>query len=118
MRYTFLLRWVLGTGITLAVFYFGRGIAVSSLYRGLMLAILIGLANAAAPHLLSTFSFARTMLTIGLAMLVTNAFLLYLAQALHLGIRFASWQSLELGAVVIAVITWFSSIAIDPKLTS
>ena len=118
MRYTFLLRWILGTGITLAVFYFGSGIAVSSFYKGLMVAFLIGLANAAAPHLIGAFSFARTMLTIGLAMLVANAFLLYLAQVLNLGVRFSSWQSLELGAVVIATITWFSSLAVDSKLTS
>lgn len=83
-----------------------------------MVALLIGLANAATPHLISTFSFARTLLTVGLAMLVVNALLLHLAQYWHLGVYFASWQSLQLGAVVIATITWFSSLAVDSKLTT
>jgi uncharacterized membrane protein YvlD (DUF360 family) len=114
----FLIRWLLAAGITLAVFYFSTGVSVSSFYNASMIAILIGLANAAAPHLIGTFSFARTILTVGLAMLVVNALLLHSASYLHLGVQFASWQSLQLAAIMIATITWFSSLAVDSKLTS
>jgi putative membrane protein len=116
MNLSFLRRWAIGSVAGAIVFLVGKGVSFDSLYAACMIALLLGAANAALPHLISMMTFMRTVLTLGLATLIVNALLLHILQQASLGIHFQSFDAMLLIAIMISTISWFSTMAMDTPL--
>ena len=116
MNVSFLRRWAIGFGAAGVVFVVGQGSTFVSLYAAFVIVLLIGLLNASLPYVLSMMTGMQNILTLGLTTLIINTFVLYILQEAHLGIRFASFNSLVLIAIMISTIAWFSTLAMDTSL--
>lgn len=112
----FLIRFASGAGTTLFVLYFASGIRVDSLYAAIMVSVLIGLTNASIPYIVGMFSFAVSLITIGLFSLMVNIFMLYILSTLHIGLRSPSLTVTVATALTIAAIAVFITLALDSQL--
>lgn len=113
---SFLRRWVIGSVAAGVVFMVGQGIAFTSFYAACIIALMIGLLNAALPYIISMMTFMQSVLTLGLATLVVNALTLHILQEARLGVYFTSFDAMVLIAIMISTIAWFSTLAMDTSL--
>ncbi len=118
MTGSFLRRWALGSIASGIVFLAGGGVSFDTYYAAIMIALILGAANAAMPYIISMMTFMSTVLTLGLATLIANALLLNVLATAGLGIHFESFDRMLLIAIMISTIAWFSTMAMDRPLPS
>lgn len=106
-----LLRWAASAAALLIVAYFVPGVAVSGITAAFFAAAAIGFINATLGAVIKFFAWPLRMVTLGLASLVINAFMLMLAAAIVPGFRVDGFIAAVLGSalltIVSAVIGWF-----------
>ena len=87
------------------------GITLSSrLVTVLIVAAIFGLVNAFVKPILTFFTFPLTILTLGLFLLVINAGMLQLTDALTDGLRVDGFWTSVFGGIVISLVSWVLSI--------
>ena len=110
-----LARWVAGT---LSIYLVGAllqgPIVVTDFAAAIWAGLALGLLNAFVRPLLVLFTLPATILTLGLFMLVINAFILVLVDYLVAGIEIAGFGWALLGALLISILSAIISAVIDP----
>jgi putative membrane protein len=106
MIYRLAVSWLINTvGVYLAA-TFVTGISVTGLGSALIAALVIGLLNAVLKPILIFFSIPFIALTLGLFLLVINAFLLFVASYFVSGFRVDGFLPALIGSIVISLISW------------
>ena len=110
-----LARWIAGT---LSIYAVGAllhpNILVADFATAIWAGFALGLLNAFLRPVLVLFTLPATILTLGLFMLVINAFILYLTGALVPGITIDGFGWALLGALLISILSAMISAIIDP----
>lgn len=112
----FLWRWLITTAIVMAAAYLVPGVSISSIYTAFMTALILGLVNAIIRPIIVLFTFPLTLVTLGLFLLVINAFLLWLVSLVVPGFTLASLSSVLIMTIVISIFSWFTNMLLDVKL--
>jgi putative membrane protein len=116
-----LLRWVASAvAVGIAVYLLEGRIEWDGRIETLfVVALILGLVNAIVRPIIKALACGIIVLTLGLALFVINALMLYLTGfiAAHLGYHFhpRDFVSALLGSLVISVATWFLSLLIKDK---
>src|SRR2546422_9993046 len=83
-----------------------RGIRVDSFVSALGAGLVLGLINAFVRPVLLILTLPITLLTLGLFLLILNAFCFWLVASLVKGFYVASFGSALLGSIVVTVVSW------------
>jgi putative membrane protein len=110
-----LARWVAGT---LSIYLVGAvlqgPIVVNDFAAAIWAGLALGLLNTFIRPVLVVFTLPATILTLGLFMLVINAFILLLVDSLVAGIEIAGFGWALLGALLISVFSAIITAVLDP----
>lgn len=82
------------------------GIRLESLVSALVAALVLGLINAVVRPVLVVLTFPITLLTLGLFLLVLNAFCLWLVSVFVSGFHVAGFWPAFWGALLVSVVSW------------
>lgn len=82
------------------------GIRLESLVSAVVAALALGLVNAVVRPVLVVLTFPITLLTLGLFLLVLNAFCLWLVSVLVSGFHVAGFWPAFWGALLVSVVSW------------
>jgi putative membrane protein len=101
----FLLTWLL-TAISLIITaWIVPGLAISGLTAALVAAVILGLVNAFVKPLLVLFTLPLTILTLGLFLLVVNAFALGLVGYFTPGFQVSGFLPALVGSLVLSLVS-------------
>jgi len=103
-----LLLWLLHAGIIFLVSLLLPGIQLHSFWSALMTALVLGLVNAIVRPVLVFLTLPAVVLSMGLFLLVINAFGLWLVAALVPGFEIATFWDALVASVVIALLATFA----------
>lgn len=110
----FVARWVAGTLAIYAVAWLLPGIEIRSFAAAIWAGLALGLLNAFLRPILIFFTLPATIVTLGLFLLVINAFILYLVGELVSGVEIHGFGSAFLGALLISVLSSLFYYLISP----
>ena len=99
-----LLNWLLSAAALLIVSHVVTGFHIDSLGTALIAAIIVGLLNATVGLLFKVITFPLTILTLGIFLLVVNAFVLELASKFVSGFHITGFGPAFWGAAVLAIL--------------
>jgi putative membrane protein len=102
----FLLRIVVYTLALLLAAHVVPGIRLESLVSAVVAALVLGLINAVVRPVLVVLTFPITLLTLGLFLLVLNAFCLWLVSVLVSGFHVAGFWPAFWGALLVSLVSW------------
>jgi putative membrane protein len=102
----FILRVVVYTLALLAAAHLVRGITLDGLGSAVIAALVLGVINAVVRPILVVLTFPITLLTLGLFLLVLNAFCLWLVSAFVPGFHVFGFWSAFWGALLVSVVSW------------
>jgi putative membrane protein len=102
----FILRIVVYTLGLLVAAYVVPGIRLDGLASALVAGLLLGLVNAIVRPVLVVLTFPITLLTLGLFLLVLNAFCLWLVSVFVSGFRVAGFWPAFWGALLVSLVSW------------
>ena len=97
-----------GVVVTLAVLLAAKvvpGIRVKSVGSAVVFAVVLGVLNILLKSVLVVFALPLVIVTLGLFLIVINAFLFWLADKLVKGVEVDGFGSCVLGSVVVSVVT-------------
>jgi len=98
--------------------YLVQGVHVRSLYIAFMIAVILGLVNSLVRPVLVLLTLPLTIVSLGLFLLVLNAFLLWLISWLIPGFDIDSFGASVIATLVISIFSWFINLILDPKFKS
>jgi putative membrane protein len=101
-----LLTWLINAVALLALPYLMHSVTVDNFGAALIAALLLGLVNTLIRPLLVLLTLPVTVVTLGLFILVINAFLFWLVAQLVEGFHVAGFWSAFLAAILYSVISW------------
>ena len=104
-----LIQWLVNAVAVYATAHILSGIHIKSFGAAILVALVLGLVNAVVRPVLVFFSIPFIIVTLGLFLLVINAFLLQFAAILVSGFSIDSFGWAVAGSVVISVISWVLS---------
>ncbi len=104
-----LIQWLINAVAVYATAHILDGIHLKSFGAAILVALVLGLVNAVVRPVLVFFSIPFIIVTLGLFLLVINAFLLQFAAILVSGFSIDSFGWAIAGSVVISVISWVLS---------
>ncbi len=110
-----LLNWLISALSIMLVTYIVPGFEVKSFVTALLVALVLGLVNALIRPILVILTLPITILSMGLFVLVINAVLLMLVDALIAGFSVSSFWTAALGSIVLAFIGWAANMVFKPK---
>jgi putative membrane protein len=102
----FLLRIVVYTLALLLAAHVVPGIRLESLVSALVAGLALGLVNAVVRPVLVVLTFPITLLTLGLFLLVLNAFCLWLVSVFVSGFHVAGFWPAFWGALLVSIVSW------------
>jgi putative membrane protein len=102
----FLLRIVVYTLALLVAAHVVPGIRLDGLMSAVVAGLLLGVVNAIVRPVLVLLTFPITLLTLGLFLLVLNAFCLWLVSAFVPGFHVAGFWPAFWGALLVSVVSW------------
>lgn len=102
----FIIRIVVYTLALLLAANIIPGIRLDSLTSALVAGLLLGLINAIVRPILVVLTFPITLLTLGLFLLVLNAFCLWLVSVFVPGFHVAGFWPAFWGALLVSVVSW------------
>ncbi|HET9922577.1 MAG TPA: phage holin family protein [Methylomirabilota bacterium] len=102
----FIIRIVVYTLALLLAANVVPGIRLDSLTSALVAGLLLGLINAIVRPILVVITFPITLLTLGLFLLVLNAFCLWLVSVFVSGFHVAGFWPAFWGALLVSVVSW------------
>ena len=82
------------------------GIQLDGLLSALVAGLLLGLVNAIVRPILVVLTFPITLLTLGLFLLVLNAFCLWLVSIIAAGFHVAGFWPAFWGALLVSIVSW------------
>ena len=100
-----LLRWLISAAIVYCIPYFVEGIWVKNFMSAIIASLVIGLFNTFLKPLLALLSLPIVILTFGLALLVINALLLWLAGSMLEGFEVNGFMPALYGSFIISIVT-------------
>jgi putative membrane protein len=103
------IRVLINTAAILLAAYVVPGLAVRDLTTALIAGLVLGLINAIVRPVLVILTFPITLVTLGLFLLVLNAFCLWLASRLVPGFEVQGFWAAVLGALIISAVSWLVS---------
>lgn len=83
-----------------------RGISLDSLASALVAGLVLGIINAVVRPILVVLTFPITLVTLGLFLLVLNAFCLWLVSVFVPGFHVTGFWAAFWGALVVSVVSW------------
>jgi putative membrane protein len=101
-----LLTWLINAAALLALPYLMHSVTVTNLGTALIAALLLGLVNTLIRPLLVLLTLPVTLVSLGLFILVINAFLFWLVAQLVEGFHVAGFGSAFLAAILYGIISW------------
>ncbi len=110
-----LLRWVIDAVAVIAVLYLLPHIVLDSLVVALVIALVLGLANAAARPVFVVLSLPLNPATLGIFVLVINAALLELFQLVFGSFDLGGILWLAIATVVIAILTTVINVLVSDE---
>jgi putative membrane protein len=111
----FLVRWVIGALALWVASVIVPGMEIHGVGNFLLAALLLGLVNAIVRPVVFLLTLPFTIVTLGLFLLVVNALMLQIVSWLFDPLRFHSFGSAVLAAIVVSLVNWFTSSWIGPK---
>lgn len=108
-----LLRWLINTGIIMALPYILSGIQVENFMAALVAAAVLGVVNAVIRPILVVLTLPINILTLGLFTFVINALMFMLAAQVVKGFHVDSFWSALLGSIILSVASTVLSSLID-----
>lgn len=110
-----LITWLIDAVAVYAAATFIDGISVKGISTTFLAALVIGLLNAIVKPILVLFSIPFIALTLGLFLLVINAFLLMIAAYFVADFRVDGFGTAVLGSIVITIVSWLLGMIVQPK---
>jgi len=104
-----LIVWIINALSLLALPYLFDSIRIDGLYTAMIVAVILGLANAVIRPLLVLLTFPITILTLGLFIFVINGLLFWFVASFVAGFTVAGFWPALFGAIAYSVISWLSS---------
>jgi putative membrane protein len=104
-----LIQWLINALAVYATAHILDGIHIKSFGAAILVALVLGLINAVVRPVLVFFSIPFIIVTLGLFLLVINAFLLQLSASLVNGFSIDSFGWAIAGSLVISAISWILS---------
>jgi len=111
----FLARWVAGTLAIYVVGWILPGIDVEDFATAIWAGLALGLLNAFLKPLLVFLTLPATLVTLGLFLLVINAFILYLVGELVPGVEIRGFGWAFLGALLISLLSSLLYALVSPE---
>ena len=108
-----ILRWLFTSLAILMLPSLINGIAVDDFGAAVAAAAILGVLNLLVRPILVFLTFPFTLISLGLFLLVINAFVLQLVGHLVEGFHIAGFGAAFLGALVVSVVSWISHWAVD-----
>lgn len=108
-----LVRWLILTLTIFMVPYLVPGIHVDGFGAALATAAILGILNVLVKPILLVFTFPLTLVSLGLFILVINAFVFQLAGSLVRGIEIKSFASAFFGAIVVSLVSWITNLSTE-----
>jgi putative membrane protein len=102
----FILRIIVYTLALLLAAHVVPGIRLDGLASALVAGLLLGLVNAIVRPILVVLTFPITLLTLGLFLLVLNAFCLWLVSVFVSGFQVAGFWPAFWGALLVSIVSW------------
>ena len=99
-----LLTWLINAGALMALPYLLSSVTITHFGAALVAALVLGLVNTLIRPILLVLTLPVTVLSLGLFILVINAFLLWLTDKLMSRLEITSWASLFFGAILLSLI--------------
>ena len=110
----FLVRWAIGALALWVASAIVPGMEIHGAGNFLLAALLLGLVNAIVRPIILLLTLPLTILTLGLFLLVVNALMLQIVSWLFDPLRFHSFGSAVVAAIVVSLVNWFTSSWIGP----
>jgi putative membrane protein len=101
-----LVTWLINAAALLALPYLMHSVTVSNFSTALVAALILGLVNTLIRPVLVLLTLPVTLLSMGLFILVINAFLFWLVAQLVEGFHVAGFGSAFLAAILYSIISW------------
>jgi putative membrane protein len=101
-----LFTWLINALALLALPYLMRSVTVSDFATALVAALVLGLVNTLIRPLLVLLTLPVTLVTLGLFILIINAFLFYAVAQVVEGFHVASFGSAFVAAILYSIISW------------
>ena len=101
--------------LLVAAYLLRPGIQLDGLASALVAALLLGLVNAIVRPILVVLTFPITLLTLGLFLLVLNAFCLWLVSVFVPGFHVAGFWPAFWGALIVSVVSWILTALISDR---
>jgi putative membrane protein len=111
----FILRIIVYTLALLVAAYVVPGIRLDGLASALVAGLLLGLINAIVRPILVVLTFPITLLTLGLFLLVLNAFCLWLVSVFVSGFQVTGFWPAFWGALLVSVVSWILTALISDR---
>ncbi|MFA5954497.1 MAG: phage holin family protein [Patescibacteria group bacterium] len=104
-----LYRWLLSAVALLLAAAIIPGIHVDGLFYALIVALILGFANAILRPIIVLLTLPINILTLGLFTFVINGFLFWFVSIVTEGFVVDNFSSAFLGAIIVSAISWFGS---------
>ncbi len=95
--------------------YFIPGVTVADFLTAIVVAFVLGLLNAILKPILVVLTIPVTVLTLGLFLLVINAFIIQIAAHFVKGFEVSSFGVALLFGILLAVISWLLELPVKPR---
>ena len=102
----FVIRVLVNAGAILLAAHFVAGLQVQSLTTALIAGLVLGVINAIVRPVLVFLTFPFTLLTLGVFLLVLNAFCLWLTSVFVPGFSVQGFWAAFLGALIVSFVSW------------
>ena len=102
----FVIRVLVNAGAILLAAHLVSGLHVESLTTALVAGLVLGLINAIVRPILVVLTLPFTLLTLGLFLLVLNAFCLWLTSVFVPGFAVQGFWAAFLGALIVSLVSW------------
>ena len=107
-----IVRWIVTTIAVLIVPHLVSGVTVKSATTAVLAGLILGILNALVRPVLIILTLPLTIVTLGIFILVINAFMFELAGALVPGLHVASFWSAFFAAIVVSIVSWIASLIV------
>jgi putative membrane protein len=104
-----LLRWLINALVILSLPYILPGITVRNFYIALIVALVLGILNALVRPILVVLTLPINILTLGLFILIINAFLVWVVSTFIKGFDVSGFLPVFVAGLVLSVVSWLSN---------
>ncbi|KAF1009888.1 MAG: phage holin family protein [Burkholderia sp.] len=106
---TVILTWIINAIALLLIAYLVPSIYIKSFWTALLIAVVLGLINTIIRPALILLTLPVTIVTLGLFILVVNAFCFWFASSLLKGFEVSGFWSACFGSILYSIVSWLMS---------